>query len=162
MVEIDERVNAYGEVLVEIDEQKVERQLRQVFERYQCTGQEGHIPPAAIGTGNDISLAIVFMHGYKYPQHEALVASIARKIGFRYISTSHSTSPLMKIVGRGDTTVVDAYLSPVLRRYVDQVNKQVNGTENEILKNSSDSTVRLQFMQSHGGLTDARLFQGKV
>src|SRR3546814_17184601 len=88
------------------------------------------------------------MHGYRYPAHEAAVAKLAREIGFAQVSTSHGTSPLIKLVGRGDTTVVDAYLSPILRRYVDRVAAELGGT-------------RLMFMQSNGGLTDARLFQGK-
>src|SRR5690606_32751707 len=92
--------------------------------------------------------AIVFMHGYRYTDHEAAAARIARDIGFTQVSTSHETSPLMKFVSRGDTTVVDAYLSPILRRYVDQVAAQMPG-------------VPLMFMQSSGGLTDAHRFQGK-
>ena len=92
--------------------------------------------------------AIAFMHGYRYHDHEAAVADIAREIGFTQISVSHRVSPLMKLVGRGDTTVVDAYLSPILRRYVDRVAHELDG-------------ARLMFMQSNGGLTDARLFQGK-
>ncbi len=92
--------------------------------------------------------AVVFMHGYRYPGHEQAVAELAREIGFTQISASHAVSPLIKLVGRGDTAVVDAYLSPILRRYVDQVAGELGG-------------VRLMFMQSNGGLTDARLFQGK-
>ena len=92
--------------------------------------------------------AIVFMHGYRFPAHEKAVAEAAREIGFTQISTSHQVSPLMKLVGRGDTTVVDAYLSPILRRYVDRVAAELGDT-------------RLMFMQSNGGLTDASLFQGK-
>ncbi|NBB83254.1 MAG: 5-oxoprolinase, partial [Alphaproteobacteria bacterium] len=94
------------------------------------------------------AVAIVFMHAYRYPDHEARVAEAARAIGFTQVSTSHRTSPLIKLVGRGDTTVVDAYLSPILRRYVDRVAGELGD-------------VRLMFMQSNGGLTDARLFQGK-
>ena len=94
------------------------------------------------------SCAIVFMHGYRYPEHENKVADIAKRIGFTQISVSHQISPLMKLISRGDTTVVDAYLSPILRRYVDQVSSQLGNT-------------KLMFMQSNGGLTNARLFQGK-
>ena len=94
------------------------------------------------------SVAIVFMHGYRYPAHERAVAELAREIGFTQVSISHAVSPLMKLVSRGDTTVVDAYLSPILRRYVDRVAGQLGDT-------------RLMFMQSNGGLTDADLFQGK-
>ncbi|WP_416897194.1 MAG: hydantoinase B/oxoprolinase family protein [Minwuia sp.] len=94
------------------------------------------------------AVAIVFMHGYRFTAHEKRVAEIAKEIGFTQVSTSHGTSPLMKIVSRGDTTVVDAYLSPILRRYVDQVAGELGD-------------VRLMFMQSNGGLTDAHFFQGK-
>ena len=94
------------------------------------------------------AVAIVLMHGYRYTQHEARVAELARAIGFPQVSVSHEVSPLMKLVARGDTTVVDAYLSPILRRYVEQVAAELPG-------------VRLLFMQSNGGLTDARRFQGK-
>ena len=94
------------------------------------------------------AVAVVFMHGYRFPDHELKVAELAREIGFTQVSTSYETSPLMKFVSRGDTTVVDAYLSPLLRRYVDQVAAELGNT-------------RLMFMQSNGGLTDANLFQGK-
>ncbi|MGE0748614.1 MAG: hydantoinase/oxoprolinase family protein, partial [Rhodospirillales bacterium] len=94
------------------------------------------------------SAAIVFMHGYRYTDHEKAVAQVAREIGFTQVSVSHEVSPLMKLVGRGDTTVVDAYVSPILRRYVDQVAADLGG-------------ARLMFMQSNGGLADARFFQGK-
>ena len=129
-IEIDERMSAFGDVVRALDETASERGLRQAF--------------------NDgfRSVAIVLMHGYRFPQHEAALAVIARRIGFAQVSVSHEVSPLMRFVSRGDTTVVDAYLSPILRRYVDQVAQQLPG-------------VRLQFMQSSGGLTDAHLFQGK-
>ena len=91
--------------------------------------------------------AVVFMHAYRYPAHEQ-AAAIACEVGFTQDSTSHQTSPMMKLVSRGDTTVVDAYLSPILRRYVDQVAAQMPG-------------VKLYFMQSSGGLTDAHAFAGK-
>ena len=94
------------------------------------------------------AVAVVFMHGYRFPDHELKVAELAREIGFTQVSTSYETSPLMKFVSRGDTTVVDAYLSPLLRRYVDQVAAELGNT-------------RLMFMQSNGGLTDANLFQGR-
>jgi 5-oxoprolinase (ATP-hydrolysing) len=94
------------------------------------------------------SVAIVFMHGYRYTAHEQAAAASAREVGFTQVSTSHQTSPMMKFVSRGDTTVVDAYLSPILRRYVDQVAGEMPG-------------VKLFFMQSSGGLTDAHAFQGK-
>ncbi|NKB54859.1 MAG: 5-oxoprolinase [Alphaproteobacteria bacterium] len=130
VVEIDERVMADGKVLRAFDAE-ASRPLLQ----------------AAYDDGIR-SVAIVFMHGYRFTEHEAAAAVLAREIGFTQISTSHETSPLMKLVSRGDTTVVDAYLSPLLRRYVDQVASELGGT-------------RLMFMQSSGGLTDANLFQGK-
>ncbi|MDB5511206.1 MAG: 5-oxoprolinase [Enterovirga sp.] len=96
--------------------------------------------------------AIVFMHAYRSPEHERQVAALAREIGFPQVSVSHEVSPLMKLVGRGDTTVVDAYLSPILKRYVDQVAGELS---------HDGSGARLMFMTSAGGLTDARLFQGR-
>jgi len=130
VVEIDERIGAKGEVLKVPDLAAAERDLRAAYE-------------AGIRAA-----AIVFMHGYRFPAHERAVAALAKKIGFAQVSVSHEVSPLMKLVGRGDTTVVDAYLSPILRRYVDQVASELGG-------------ARLMFMQSNGGLTDARRFQGK-
>ena len=88
------------------------------------------------------------MHGYRFPEHERRTAELAQAAGFTQVSVSHVVSPLMKLVGRGDTTVVDAYLSPILRRYVERLAAELRG-------------VRLLFMQSNGGLTDARRFQGK-
>ncbi len=129
-VEIDERVANDGSVVTPLNREATRAALQAAYDKgYRA-------------------LAIVFMHGYRYTDHEQSVAEIAREIGFPQISTSHGTSPLIKLVGRGDTTVVDAYLSPILRRYVDQVAEQVGD-------------VRLMFMQSSGGLTDARMFQGK-
>ena len=103
---------------------------------------------AAFDTGIR-AVAIVFMHAYAFPKHEQLVAKVAREIGFSQVSVSHEVSPLMKLVGRGDTTVVDAYLSPILSRYVQQVASELG------------DGVRLMFMMSSGGLTAAELFQGK-
>ncbi len=94
------------------------------------------------------AVAIVLMHAWKYPAMEQKLAELARDAGFAQVSASHATSPLLRIVPRGDTTVVDAYLSPILRRYVDQVAAELTG-------------VRLYFMQSSGGLAEARHFQGK-
>ena len=130
VVEVQERIGARGEVHLPLDEALAHADLERVF-----------------GEGFR-SIAIVFMHGYRYPRHEARVAALAREVGFTQISVSHQVSPLMKLIGRGDTTVVDAYLSPILRRYVDTVAEELQG-------------VRLLFMQSNGGLTDARRFQGK-
>ena len=98
------------------------------------------------------SVAIVFMHGYKHPDHERAVAKVALEIGYEQVSPSHEVSPLIKFVGRGDTAVVDAYLSPILRRYVDQVAGELD-TEN--------TDLQLMFMMSSGGLTAAHLFQGR-
>ncbi|CDG83034.1 hydantoinase B/oxoprolinase family protein [Janthinobacterium agaricidamnosum] len=130
VIEIDERIGAHGDVVQPLDQDAARSALQ-----------------AAYDDGLR-SLAVVFMHGYRYHGHEALVADIARAIGYTQISVSHQVSPMMKLVARGDTTVVDAYLSPILRRYVDQLAPELPG-------------VRLQFMQSNGGLTDARAFQGK-
>src|SRR5437588_13087989 len=88
------------------------------------------------------------MHGYRHPMHELKAEELARAAGFTQISVSHRVSPLMKLVPRGDTTVVDAYLSPVVRRYVDGIARQLPG-------------VRLMFMQSNGGLAEAGHFRGK-
>ncbi len=118
------------------------------------------------------------MHGYRYPEHERRVAQLARAAGFTQVSVSHEISPLMKLVSRGETTVVDAYLSPILRRYVDGVARQLGGEQaapdephgqpapDEPRADAAQGpkprpAVALRFMQSHGGLTDARLFRGK-
>ena len=99
------------------------------------------------------AVAIAFLHGYRFPQHEQVAGEIAREVGFTQVSLSHAVSPLVKLVSRGDTTVVDAYLSPVLRRYV----RQVRDALGEAMVSSSG----LMFMQSNGGLADASMFQGK-
>ncbi len=130
VVEVDERIDARGRLLRPLDTDSARRGLQAAYD-------------AGIR-----AVAIVFMHGYRYPDHERSVAALAREIGFTQVSTGHETSPLMKLVSRGDTTVVDAYLSPILRRYVDQIAAELGGT-------------CLMFMQSNGGLTDALLFQGK-
>ena len=130
VVEVDERVMADGTVETPLDLAAAEAEFR-----------------AAYDAGYR-SVAIAFMHGYRYTDHERQVAELCREIGFAQVSVSHEVSPLMKLVGRGDTTVVDAYLSPILRRYVDRVAAEIGDT-------------RLMFMQSNGGLTDARRFQGK-
>nr|WP_156779167.1 hydantoinase B/oxoprolinase family protein [Acidovorax sp. RAC01] len=130
VVEAQERVGAHGDVIEPLDEEHLKERLW-----------------AAYDAGLR-SAAIVFMHGYRYTAHEEAAARIARQIGFTQVSASHATSPMMKLVSRGDTTVVDAYLSPILRRYVDQVASEMPG-------------VKLFFMQSSGGLTDAQVFQGK-
>ena len=130
VIEACERVGAHGDVVEPLDEAHLRERLW-----------------AAHDAGLR-SVAIVFMHGYRYTAHEQAAARLAREVGFTQVSTSHETSPMMKFVSRGDTTVVDAYLSPILRRYVDQVAGEMPG-------------VKLFFMQSSGGLTDAHAFQGK-
>ncbi len=130
VIEAQERIGAHGDVLLPLDEAQLKRELQKAFD-------------AGIR-----SCAIVFMHGWRFTAHEQTAAKLARAIGFTQVSTSHEASPLMKFVSRGDTTVVDAYLSPILRRYVDQVASQMPG-------------VRLFFMQSSGGLAEAHHFQGK-
>ena len=130
VVEAQEGMGAHGEVIEPLDEAHLKERLWGAYD-------------AGLR-----SAAIVFMHGYRYTAHEEAAARIAREIGFTQVSASHATSPMMKLVSRGDTTVVDAYLSPILRRYVDQVASEMPG-------------VKLFFMQSSGGLTDAQVFQGK-
>ena len=128
VLEIDERVSAEGEVLVELDEEAARRGLQQAR------------------ANGFTSVAIVLVHGYRHTDHESRLAAIAQELDFHQISVSHEVSALMKIVPRGDTTVVDAYLSPILRRYVMQVDEQLRHDEHN---------PRLMFMQSNGGLTDA-------
>ena len=135
VIEINERIGAHGDVVRALDVDAASKALRGVYE-------------AGIR-----AVAIVLMHAYRFPAHEKALAALAHSIGFTQISVSHEVSPLMKLVSRGDTTVVDAYLSPILRRYVDDVEAELGGTR--------DQTMRLQFMQSSGGLTDAHLFHGK-
>ena len=166
VVEVDERIGAQGEVVRPLDLAGAEAGLRAAF---------------AAGAR---AAAIVFMHGYRYPAHEQAVARLAADIGFAQVSVSHEVSPLMKLVSRGDTTVVDAYLSPILRRYVETVEADLvgDGGVREDLDmgrpreggdpasfgeslgprlRGDDARPRLQFMQSSGGLTDAHRFQGK-
>ncbi|HEY7959420.1 MAG TPA: hydantoinase/oxoprolinase family protein, partial [Sphingomicrobium sp.] len=131
VVEIDERVGVDGDLLDPLDEMQAREGLQGIREE-----------------GID-ALAIVLMHGWRYPAHEARLAEIARELGFSQVSVSHEVAPLIKLVGRGDTTVVDAYLSPVLRRYVDRVAAG--------LPMGAD----LHFMQSNGGLAEATAFRGK-
>ncbi|MES2990674.1 MAG: hydantoinase B/oxoprolinase family protein [Pseudomonadota bacterium] len=130
VIEAAERVGANGEVVQPLDELHLRERLWAAFD-------------AGLR-----SVAIVFMHGYRYPAHELAAQRLAEEAGFTQVSVSHQVSPLMKLVGRGDTTVVDAYLSPILRRYVEQVAGEMPG-------------VKLFFMQSSGGLADAHAFQGK-
>ncbi|MEG3976443.1 hydantoinase B/oxoprolinase family protein [Microcoleus sp. herbarium8] len=142
----------------------------EVAERYSATGEElmavnpDFIPSLQQAYDEGIrSCAIVFMHGYRYSEHEKQVAKIAREIGFTQISVSHEVSPLMKLVSRGDTAVVDAYLSPILRRYVEQVTSELIEVDprDEGLLIPNVQCPKLMFMQSSGGLVDAAKFQGK-
>ncbi len=137
VIEVEERYSARGEELIPLEETSAIASLQ-----------------AAYSDGIR-SCAIALMHGYRYPNHEKRLKAIAREIGFTQISVSHEVSPLMKLVSRGDTTVVDAYLSPILRRYVERVANQLGAG------NFSASPIKLMFMQSNGGLADAQQFQGK-
>ena len=130
VVEIDARYDARGNELKPVDKVQVRKDLQAVYD----TGIR--------------CCAVVLMHGYRYSNHELQVGQIAKEIGFTQISLSHQVSPLMKLVSRGDTTVVDAYLTPILRRYIDRITSQLPDTQ-------------LMFMKSDGGLVDAANFQGK-
>ncbi|MBX7458226.1 hydantoinase B/oxoprolinase family protein [Qipengyuania sp. 1NDH17] len=131
VVEVAERVGVDGEVLLALDEDAA----RCDFEALREDGFD--------------AIAIVLMHGWKYRDHEERLAKIARDIGFAQVSVSHEVAPLIKLVPRGDTTVVDAYLSPVLRRYTDN------------LRAALPDADRLRFMQSNGGLAEVGAFRGK-
>ncbi|MGB7486346.1 MAG: hydantoinase/oxoprolinase family protein, partial [Phormidesmis sp.] len=152
VVEIEERINAQGKVLTPLQLDVARLQLQTAYD-------EGIR-----------SCAIALMHGYRYPQHEQALGELAQQIGFTQVSLSHQVSPLMKLVSRGDTTVVDAYLSPILRRYVDQVTGQISGSQasgsrtsrsNTSGSNTSGQMPPLMFMQSNGGLSNAQFFRGK-
>lgn len=130
VIEVPERVDAHGEIIRPLD-------LDDVTEQLTAARAEGFR-----------SAAIVLMHGYRHPGHEQRIAEAAHELGYTQISCSHEVSPLIKIVPRGDTTVVDAYLSPILRRYVDEVASEL-------------ADIRLMFMQSNGGLREAAHFRGK-
>jgi len=130
VIEVDERLDAEGGIVRELDIEAARKALHEAREQ------------------GFSAIAIALMHGYRNNVHERALARLAREAGYTQVSVSHEVSPLIRYVARGDTTVVDAYLSPVLRRYVDQVAAELPG-------------VRLQFMQSSGGLTDAHAFQGK-
>ncbi len=133
VIEVEERVRADGTVEIPLDAPRLAADLAEA----RAAGLE--------------ACAIVFIHGYRHRAHEAAAAALARAAGFAQVSVSHEVSPLMKMVRRGDTTVVDAYLTPILRRYIDRVAAAFDG----------DMTGKLLFMQSSGGLTDATRFQGK-
>ncbi len=130
VLEVEERYSANGAELIEINEKKLKKDLKNYYQKgYRCC-------------------AIIFMHGYKFTKHEKIAAQIAKDIGFSQISVSHKTAPLIKFVARADTTIVDAYLSPILKRYISQISSKLDET-------------KLMFMRSSGGLTDAKLFAGK-
>ena len=131
VIEIDERVGVDGELLVPLNEVTARESLEEV----RCAGID--------------AMAILLMHGWRHTQHEARLAEIAQELGFTQVSVSHEVASLIKLIGRGDTTVVDAYLSPVLRRYVGRV---ATGLPHE---------TDLHFMQSNGGLAKATAFRGK-
>ena len=131
VIEVDERILADGTVEQAPDLAAIRTELE------------------AIRNSGIEAIAIALMHSWKYPQHEQAVAKLVREMGFGQVSVSHEVSQLVKLVGRGDTTVVDAYLSPILRRYVNQVAEELG------------EGPRLMFMMSSGGLTAAELFQGK-
>ncbi|HEY2446565.1 MAG TPA: hydantoinase B/oxoprolinase family protein [Rhizomicrobium sp.] len=134
IVEADERISAHGETLRPLDEDSLARDL------------------GSARVDGFSACAILFMHGYRHIAHERRAAEIARRLGFTQVSTSHETVPLIKYVSRGDTTVADAYLSPVLRRYARRLSEEVGG---------QDEKPRLTFMTSNGGLAAARAFHGK-
>lgn len=135
VVEVEERIDADGNVVATLDTSAARTALSKAYD-------EGYR-----------SIAIALMHSYKFPDHEKQLGQMAQQSGFSQISLSHLVSPLIKLVGRGDTAVVDAYLSPILRRYVDQVANALGA--------HTGGCERLMFMQSNGGLTDARLFHGR-
>ncbi len=135
VIEVQERLDVQGNVLQPLNPGKVKKDLQAAYE----SGLR--------------SVAIVLMHGYRYPHHEQQLARLAEETGFTQISLSHRCSSLIKLVSRGDATVVDAYLTPVLKRYIKQVSAALSGLQ--------QAGGRLEFMRSNGGLTDATLFQGK-
>ncbi len=142
VIEIEERCSARGEVLIPLNEIAILEELQKIYD---------------LGIR---SCAIALMHSYRYPHHEKRLAELARQIGFTQISTSHEISSLIKFISRGDTTVVDAYLSPILRRYVNRVSQEL-GTSHILPKSSPKSLPKLMFMQSNGGLVEAQSFQGR-
>jgi 5-oxoprolinase (ATP-hydrolysing) len=135
VIEVQERYTAQGEELLPITSEEEMRLLALLQQSYEDGIR---------------AVAIALLHSYRYPKHEQQIADLARKVGLQQVSVSHEVSPLMKLIRRGDTTVVDAYLSPILRRYVEQVGNAL-----------PCSTTKLEFMKSDGGLTEAARFQGK-
>nr|VFJ50855.1 MAG: 5-oxoprolinase (ATP-hydrolysing) [Candidatus Kentron sp. DK] len=141
VIAVRERRDASGAILIPPDPEAVRQDLRAAFD------------------AGFRAIAIVFMHGYRYPEHERMVAGLARAVGFTQISVSHRVSPLVKLISRGDTTVVDAYLSPVLRRYLEGVSARLGRLP--LSPSGGASEPRILMMQSSGGLTDARRFRGR-
>jgi 5-oxoprolinase (ATP-hydrolysing) len=135
VIEVEERIAADGEVIVPLDQERTRAALAAAFDQ------------------GVRSVAVALMHSYRFSDHERLIGEMAREIGFEQVSLSHEASPLIKLVSRGDTAVVDAYLSPILRRYVRQVA--------DALGADKGGCERLMFMRSNGGLTDASLFEGR-
>jgi 5-oxoprolinase (ATP-hydrolysing) len=134
VIEAFERVGANGEIVLPLDAPQLERDLTRVRERGLA------------------SVAIVFMHGYRFAEHERQAGEIARRLGFTQVSLSHEASPLPRLVARGDTTLVDAYLTPVLDRHVAALRRGLG---------DSLGSPPLLFMQSHGGLARPEFFRGK-
>ncbi|GBO53432.1 5-oxoprolinase [Pseudanabaena sp. lw0831] len=135
VIGVEERYSAHGEVLIALDEELALRELQKIYD---------------LGIR---ACAIALMHSYRYPDHERRLAELAKQVGFTQVSVSHEISSLIKFISRGDTTVVDAYLSPILRRYVDRVSAELGNLDN--------NSTKLMFMQSNGGLIEANSFQGK-
>ncbi|MDP9137537.1 MAG: hydantoinase B/oxoprolinase family protein [Pseudomonadota bacterium] len=143
VIEVKERLSADGEVLVPLNL------------------AEARYGMAAAFAAGIRAVAIVLVHGYRFHDHEKQLAGLARTLGFTQVSVSHEVSALMKLIGRGDTTVVDAYLSPILRRYVSVLEKELLGGTAGIPNGGPGDGPKLMFMMSSGGLTSAALFQGK-
>ena len=135
VLEVEERIDARGNILTPLNEAKARAGLQAAYER------------------GVRSMAIVLMHGHCHPRHEKILETIARDTGFQQISVSHQVCPLMGFIPRGGTTIVDAYLSPVLGRYTNQITKELDGLQT--------SGGKLMFMGSNGGLTEASFFRGK-
>ena len=133
VVEINERVSAKGEVLQTLDIELSKKALNTAYNQ------------------GLTAIAIVLMHGYQYSQHEKQLMQLAKEIGFSQISASHEVSPLQKLISRGETTLVDAYLTPILLRYIQNISKGLN----------QHKPAQLLFMQSSGGLTSADTFRGR-
>ena len=135
VIEVEERISADGDVIFPLDTKETRAALSRAY-----------------GQGYR-SVAVALMHSYRFSDHEKQIGDMARQTGFNQVSLSHEASPLIKLVSRGDTAVVDAYLSPILRRYMSQVA--------DALDAGNGGCERLMFMRSNGGLTDASLFEGR-